>query len=76
MVEAHPPRTSGKILNFFFMTQVATRPPHFVIMTNRPQGVPEAYQRYLLRELRSAFSFQGTPVVLEFKARKKKPFHA
>ncbi|MFO1518946.1 MAG: ribosome biogenesis GTPase Der [bacterium] len=76
MIEAHPPPTvSGKSLNLFFMTQVNNRPPRFVIFTNHPSLIPKAYERYLIREIRKAFSFTGAPVVLEFKSRKKKRFH-
>jgi len=76
-IEAHPPPSiSGRSLNLFFMTQIGTRPPHFVIFSNHPKLVPVSYQRYLQNELRKAFSFSGTPLILEFKARKKRPFHA
>ncbi len=73
ILEEHPPPlVSGKSLNLFYMTQVAVAPPHFVIFMNHPEKVPLSYERYLMRELRKAFSFQGTPLVLEFKGRKKK----
>ncbi|MBL7684867.1 MAG: ribosome biogenesis GTPase Der, partial [Deltaproteobacteria bacterium] len=77
MVEANPPPSvSGKSINLFYMTQIAVRPPRFIILTNHPKLIPEAYKRYLLREIRAAFSFSGTPIILDFRARKKKPFHA
>jgi GTP-binding protein len=77
VVMAHPPPTvSGKSINLFYMTQTYTRPPRFVIFTNHPALIPNTYQRYLVRKFREAFSFQGTPIELEFRARKKKAFHA
>src|SRR5262249_21931431 len=76
LVEAHPPpMVSGKSLNLFYMTQTSVRPPRFVIFCNHPNLVPEHYKRYLVRGLRSAFSFRGSPLDLEFRARKKKRFH-
>ncbi len=70
-----PPGVSGKTINLFYMTQVSNRPPHFVIFCNHPKLIPKSYERYLVRGLRESFSFRGTPVVLEFRARKKKRFH-
>ena len=46
------------------MTQVKTRPPAFVVMTSRPQDLPESYSCYLVNGLRAAFDMPGTPVRL------------
>ncbi len=76
MLAAHPPpNVSGRSLNMFYMTQVAIKPPRFAIMTNHPNLVPESYKRYLNNGIRQAFDFKGTPLELEFSARRKKRFH-
>ncbi len=72
-IERHPPPiVSGKALKLFFMTQVKSKPPRFVVFTNHPQLVPEVYKRYLIRSLREACGFQGTPLFIDFTARRSK----
>lgn len=77
LTEAHPPpNVSGRSINLLFATQVAVKPPRFAIMTNHPDIIPEFYKRYLSNGIRQAFDFKGTPLELEFTARRKKRFHA
>lgn len=77
LIDAHPPpNVSGRSINMLFATQVAVKPPRFAIMTNHPNIIPEFYKRYLGNGIRKAFDFKGTPLELEFTARKKKRFHA
>jgi GTP-binding protein len=46
MARHHPPPTvKGKPLNVKYATQVKTRPPTFAVFVNRPNDVPESYQR-------------------------------
>ena len=52
-------------------SQVDIAPPIFVISSNRPDDVPEHYQRYLLRGFRQAWGFEGVPIRLKFRARRK-----
>jgi GTP-binding protein len=58
-------------VKIYYMTQVKTEPPEFVLFTNHPEGIKEAYMRYLEKRLRQKFSFSGTPVRLY--VRHKKP---
>ncbi len=72
-VDAHtPPLYQGQRVKFFYATQVATRPPAFVVFTNRPEGIHFSYERYLMNQLREAFDFTGTPIRLFFKGRERK----
>ena len=59
----------GKQVKLFYMTQTAVRPPTFVIFGNRTQGIHFSYHRYLVNQLREAFSFEGCPIRLFFKDR-------
>jgi len=70
--EHHAPLDQGKRVKFYFSTQVATRPPSFVIFTNRPEGIHFSYERYLMNKFREAFGFDGTPLRLMFRGREKK----
>jgi GTP-binding protein len=76
MVEAHPPPApQGRRIRLRYMTQIKTRPPAFIVMTSRPEDVPESYSRYLVNGLRAAFDMPGTPVRLTMRGQgDKNPF--
>jgi GTP-binding protein len=48
---------------------VSTRPPTFVSFVNFPDAVHFSYQRYLVNQIREAFSLDQTPVRLLMKQR-------
>ena len=68
----HAPLFQGRRVKFYFATQVATRPPSFVIFTNRPEGIHFSYERYLINQFREAFGFTGTPLRLMFRGRERR----
>lgn len=49
---------------FNYVTQVAIKPPTFVLFVNNPDFVHFSYLRYLNNQIRSAIDFTGTPVKL------------
>jgi GTP-binding protein len=55
----------------YFATQARVRPPTFVFWSNTPAGVPSSYKRYLQNQLRERFEFEGTPLKLHFRERRK-----
>jgi len=65
----HAPLHQGRRVKFYYATQVGTKPPTFVIFTNRPDGVHFSYERYLSNRFRDAFGFTGTPLRLMFRGR-------
>jgi len=67
----HAPLSGGKRVKFFYATQVAVKPPSFVIFTNQPDGIHFSYERYLTNKIREAFVFTGTPIKLMFRGREK-----
>ena len=69
---AAPPQKEGEEVKLLFATQIGTSPPAFVIVGNRPDAVPDSYQRYLLRGFRSAWGFLGAPVRLKINRRGSK----
>lgn len=72
-LERHqPPVVGTRRLKFYYMTQVAARPPYFVAFVNNPQGVRFSYERFLVNMLREAFGFDGVPVRLSIRKRKSK----
>lgn len=70
--ENHAPMDQGRRVKFYFATQVGTKPPSFVIFTNRPEGIHFSYERYLMNRFREAFGFTGTPLQLIFRGRERK----
>lgn len=65
-----PPVVKNKTLKFYYASQIGTKPPRIAVVTNYPDSVPPAYERYLINQLRETFSFVGTPIRLSFRARK------
>ena len=66
---AAPPQQAGEQVKLLYATQIAIRPPTFAIVSNRPDAIPESYQRYLLRGFRQAWSFSGVPLRLKLNRR-------
>jgi len=69
MIERHPPPLghTGRRLRLRYMTQARTRPPTFVIFTNLPDELPEAYVRYLQNGLRERFDLPGVPIRIHLR---------
>ena len=59
-----PPSDKGKRLKIYYMTQIRTAPPTFVIFCNSAPLFHFSYQRYLENCLRETFGFRGTPIKL------------
>ena len=57
-----PPTDKGKRLRIYYGTQVATKPPTFVIFVNDKSLFHFSYQRYLVNQLRKEFGLVGTPI--------------
>lgn len=67
-----PPSDKGKRLKIFYMTQVSTRPPTFVLFVNSKELMHFSYQRYLENRIRETFGFTGTPIRMFIRERKEK----
>lgn len=66
-----PPSDKGKRLKIFYMTQVAVKPPTFVIFVNDKELMHFSYTRYLENRIRDAFGFAGTPLKFIIRERKE-----
>ena len=67
-----PPSDKGKRLKLFYMTQVAVKPPTFVIFVNDKELMHFSYTRYLENKIREAFGFRGTSLKFFIRERKEK----
>lgn len=67
-----PPSDKGKRLKLFYMTQVSTKPPTFVLFVNKKELMHFSYQRYIENRIRDTFGFVGTPIRIFIRERKEK----
>ncbi|MDO4490479.1 MAG: ribosome biogenesis GTPase Der [Lachnospiraceae bacterium] len=64
-----PPSDKGKRLKIYYMTQVAVKPPTFVVFVNSKKLMHFSYLRYLENRIRDSFGFKGT--ALKFIVRER-----
>lgn len=64
------PTDKGKRLKIFYATQVAVKPPTFVIFVNEEELMHFSYARFLENQIRKAFTFEGTPIKIIPRRRK------
>ncbi|MGW4465074.1 ribosome biogenesis GTPase Der [Micromonospora sp. NBC_01796] len=70
LVQATPhPVRGGRAPRVLFATQAGTKPPRFVLFTTGP--LDAGYQRFVERKLREEFGFEGSPVEVSVRPRKK-----
>lgn len=67
-----PPTDKGKRLKIYYITQVAVKPPTFVIFVNDRELMHFSYTRYLENRIRETFGFRGTPLKFIIRERKEK----
>lgn len=57
----------GKHFKIKYASMVKSSPPTFLLFTNKSQGIPENYKRYLQNGVRYAFRLDNSPVHLIFR---------
>jgi GTP-binding protein len=73
VLETHPPPTSGgRAPRLYYITQAESSPPLFVIIASDPEKIHFSYRRYVMNQLRSAFGFEGVPVRVKYKEKRRK----
>ncbi len=65
-----PPSDKGKRLKLYYITQVAVKPPTFVIFVNDKKLMHFSYTRYLENKIRDTFGFKGTSLKFIIRERK------
>lgn len=66
-----PPSDKGKRLRLYYITQVAVKPPTFVIFVNDKELMHFSYTRYIENQIRETFGFKGTPLKFFIRERKE-----
>jgi GTP-binding protein len=64
------PTDNGRRLKIYYTTQVAVKPPTFVVFVNEPELMHFSYERFLENRIRDAFGFEGTPIKIYARERK------
>ncbi len=72
VLELRPPPTMGaKAPRLYYVTQAEHSPPRFVVITNAPDSVHFSYQRFVTNQLRKRFGFEGVPIRVTYKAKRR-----
>ena len=66
-----PPSDKGRRLKIYYGTQVAIKPPTFVLFVNDPALMHFSYKRYLENYLRKSFGLDATPIRMLIRQRGK-----
>lgn len=65
------PDFNGGRLKIYYGSQVSVAPPTLALFVNDPHFMHFSYQRYIENKLRETFNFDGTPIRILLRARKK-----
>jgi GTP-binding protein len=67
-----PPTMGGRAPRLYYVTQAEVAPPTFIAMTNAPDSIHFSYRRFVLNQLRKHFGFEGVPIRMHYKARRRR----
>jgi len=72
VLETHPPPTKGgKAPRLYYVTQAEASPPTFVAISNAPDSIHFSYRRFVVNQLRKHFGFEGVPVRMFYKEKRR-----
>ncbi len=66
-----PPQDKGRSLKIYYATQVAVAPPTIVLFVNDKELTHFSYDRYLINQFRKNFGFEGSPIRIIWRNRKR-----
>lgn len=66
-------RYPGKRRKFYYISQVSTAPPTFLVVSNQSGKLHVSFERFLEHRIRGEHSFPGVPLLFRVKKRGKKP---
>src|SRR5258706_13371559 len=73
VLTTHPPPTKGgRAPRLYYVTQAETRPPTFVAISNAPDSIHFSYRRLVVNQLRKHFGFEGVPVRVVYKEKRRR----
>lgn len=75
VIDRHPPPAqSSRTVRLYYISQVSVRPPRFTAISNAAEYVHPSYTRYLQNQLRERFGFEGVPIRISYRNKRKKVF--
>jgi len=54
----------GHRVKIYYISQVSVSPPTFVLFVDKPRPLHFSYRRFLENQIRRAFGFEGTPIII------------
>jgi GTP-binding protein len=72
LAKKEPKLYKNRRVKLYYITQVKTKPPGFVLFTNKKAGINQQYRKFLENQLRERFSFEGVTIDLYIKQRDRK----
>lgn len=72
-IENHPPPLyyKNRIVKLNYITQVSVGPPTFIIYSNMPDGIHHSYERFLINQIRKTYGFEGVPIRIKYRSKRK-----
>jgi len=71
--QAPKPVFGVKDVKFYYLTQTRQFPPSFIAFANAPDGVDNAYRRFIIKRLKERFGLEGIPIrIFVMKSRGRK----
>ena len=67
-----PPSDKGRRLKVFYITQVAIKPPTFIIFVNSKPLMRFSYVRFLENHIRRQYECKGTPIRMIIREKNSK----
>jgi GTP-binding protein len=68
----HPPASPGRAnVRVLYAAQIGVAPPTFVFFTNVGASFHFSYERFLVNQLRQEFGFEGTPLRIQVRAKRR-----
>lgn len=73
VLDTHPPPAmNNRAVRLLYITQAQTEPPTFIAISNYPESIHFSYQRYVVNQIRKRFGFDGTPVRVFYRKRRRR----
>ncbi len=72
LAKKEPKLYKNRRVKIYYITQVKTKPPGFILFTNKKAGINQQYRKFLENQLRERFSFEGVTIDLYIKQRERK----
>ena len=66
------PVPAGQRVRIYYLSQVGVAPPQFVLFVDRGRPLHFSYKRFLENQIRKAFGFEGTPILLKTRVSGKR----